>query len=474
MNAFARATRSLRDYDPVRVTGRVRRVVGLVAEAEGLPLAVGSSCRLVCRGQGSRELDAEVVGFRDGRTLLLPYGRLDGVAPGDRVVHDGAKLDVGVGRELLGRVVDGRGLPIDGAGPLGAMERFSLDQPPVPAMRRQRIAAPVGTGVRAIDTLLACGKGQRMGIFAGSGVGKSTILGMLARRCEVPITVVALIGERGREVREFIERDLGPEGLARSVVVVATSDDPPVLRLRAARTATAIAEWFRDQGEDVLLLLDSLTRVALAQREVGLSANEPPTTRGFTPSVFTLLPQLLERTGAGERGTITSFYTVLVEGDDLHDPIGDAVRGILDGHIWLSRKLAARGHFPAIDVLESVSRVMPEVVEEEHVAAAQQVGEDLARARDVEDLVQLGAYVRGQDTRTDGALDRLPAIEELLRQGAKDSCTRTEAVESMLAIGRERGLRAMARGGFGGSPGPVPIGGGAESGDARGTEGGTR
>ena len=438
MSAFRTSLEAIRDLDPVRVTGKIRRVVGLVAEAEGLPLAVGAGCQIHCRNQPERALDAEVVGFRDGRTLLLPYGRLEGVAPGDRVIHEGTKLDVPVTRELLGRVVDGRGVPIDREGALKPTARVPADGQPVAPLERQRIVEPIGTGVRAIDTLLACGKGQRLGIFAGSGVGKSTLLGMLAKRSDAPISVIALVGERGREVRDFIERDLGPEGLERSVVVVATSDDPPVMRLRAARTATAIAEWFRDQGEDVLLLLDSLTRVALAQREVGLSANEPPTTRGFPPSVFTLLPQLLERTGAGERGTITSFYTVLVEGDDLHDPIGDAVRGILDGHIWLSRKLASRGHFPAIDILESVSRVMPDVIDEAHATAAQLVREDLARVGEVEDLVQLGAYVRGQDTRTDQALDRMKAVEALLRQSADEVTNRTDAVASLLSIGTPR------------------------------------
>ncbi len=437
MNIFRQAIETVRDQDPVRIVGRVRRVVGLVAEAEGLPLPVGGACRIVLGQDSERDVDAEVVGFRDGRTLLLPFGRLDGVAPGDPVVYEGARQDVPVSTDLLGRVIDGRGDPIDGLEEIRPQARVPADGTPVSPLLRQRIQEPIGTGVRAIDALLTCGKGQRMGIFAGSGVGKSTILGMLANRSEAPVCVIGLVGERGREVREFIERDLGPEGLKRSIVVVATSDDPPVLRLRAARTATAIAEWFRDRGEDVLLLLDSLTRVALAQREVGLSANEPPTTRGFPPSVFTLLPQILERTGAGVEGTITSFYTVLVEGDDLHDPIGDAVRGILDGHIWLSRRLASRGHFPAIDILESVSRVMPEVISEEHAVAAQLIKEDLARARDVEDLVQLGAYVRGQDPRTDAALDRFPKIETLLRQRSDEECSRRESVEALISIGTE-------------------------------------
>ncbi len=434
MSTFRRAIDLLGDRAPVRVTGRVRRVVGLVAEAEGLPLPVGGACRIRCRQESGRELEAEVVGFRDGRTLLVPYGRLDGVAPGDAVIYEGARFDVPVSEALLGRVIDGRGNPIDKLGPIRPEARVSADGEPVPPLSRRRIDQPFGTGVRAIDTLLACGRGQRMGIFSGSGVGKSTLLGMLARGCDAPISVVALVGERGREVREFIERDLGPEGLARSIVVVATSDDPPVLRLRAARTATAISEWFRDRGQDVLLLLDSLTRVALAQREVGLSANEPPTTRGFPPSVFSLLPRLLERTGAAEHASITSFYTVLVEGDDLHDPIADAVRGILDGHIWLSRALASRGHFPAIDILESVSRVMPAVVDELHLAAAAEAKEHLARAKEVEDLVQLGAYVRGQDTRTDTALDRMPRLEKLLRQRSDEPCPRETAVGELLLI----------------------------------------
>lgn len=437
MNPFRAAIGILSDIDPVRVTGRVRRVVGLAAEAEGLPLPVGGACRISQRQEGRRELEAEVVGFRDGRTLLLPYGRLDGVAPGDPVVYEGSRLDVPLSRALLGRVIDGRGTPIDGLGPIVPEARRPADGTPVPPLGRRPIETPVGTGVRAIDALLTCGRGQRMGIFSGSGVGKSTLLGMIARQSDVPVRVVALVGERGREVPDFVRRELGPEALARSVVIVATSDDPPVLRLRAARTATTIAEWFRDLGQDVIFLLDSITRVALAQREVGLSANEPPTTRGYPPSVFSLLPQLLERTGPGVDASITSFYTVLVEGDDLNDPIGDAVRGILDGHIVLSRRLAARGHFPAIDVLESVSRVMPDVVDESHAAAARMVIEDLARVRDVEDIVQLGAYVRGQDPRTDAALDRFPRIEALLRQRAEDLCPRDVTVRELESIAGE-------------------------------------
>ncbi|MFQ5653203.1 MAG: FliI/YscN family ATPase [Planctomycetota bacterium] len=434
MSAFHRELAALGASESLRITGEVRRVVGLIAEAEGLPLPVGSSCRIRCRMEGNRELEAEVLGFHDHRTLLVPFGRLDGVSPGDPVIFEGDRLEVGVSKELLGRVLDGNGEPIDGKGPAAHAERAPIDGRPISPLTRQRITRPFGTGVRSIDALLTAGRGQRLGIFSGSGVGKSVLLGMLARASDAPVTVIGLIGERGREVREFVERDLGDAGLGRSVVVVATSNESPVMRLRAARVATAIAEWFRDQGEDVLFLLDSITRVAFAQRELGLSAFEPPATRAFPPSVFSLLPTLLERTGPGEEGSITSFYTVLVEADDLHDPIGDAVRGILDGHIWLSRRLATRGHFPAVDVLESVSRVMRDVIDPEHGRAAQALVEDLARYRDVEDLIQLGAYVRGGDPPPDEAVDRMPGIEALIRQPAEELSSFGEAREGLLAL----------------------------------------
>lgn len=399
----------------LRVTGRVSRVQGLLVEAEGLSLPVGSNCDIVCQSSGSL-IDAEVVGFKEGAALLVPSGGMAGVAPGDPVRFEGKQSFARVSEHLLGRVLDSRGNPIDGKGPLIAGSRSPLDADPTSPLKRQRIDRPFGTGVRAIDASLTCGRGQRVGIFAGSGVGKSVLLGMLARRATCPIRVIALIGERGREVREFVERDLGPEGLEQSIVVVSTSDEPPVRRLRAARLATAIAEWFRDRGDDVLLMLDSVTRIALAQREIGLSAHEPPTTRGYPPSVFGILARLLERAGPGEVGSITGFYTVLVEGDDEQDPIGDAVRGILDGHIWLSRDLANRGHFPAIDVLKSVSRVMSAVVDDEHRAAHRRLVEDLAKYREVEELVQLGAYVAGGDAAADKAIQNRPSIEELLRQ----------------------------------------------------------
>ncbi|MFN0059559.1 MAG: FliI/YscN family ATPase [Planctomycetota bacterium] len=434
MRALSNLHSAIAGQDLVTVSGRVRRVNGLVIEADGLPLAIGSQCRVLCRQLAGQSLEAEVVAFRDQRTVLLPCGPTAGVSPGDAVLYEGEQPGVGVGQELLGRILDARGQPIDGKGPIRCIERLRLDSPPIPPLGRQRIHRPMSTGVRAIDSLLTCGCGQRVGVFSGSGVGKSVLLGMLARYSAARVNVIALVGERGREVREFVERDLGPIGLSRSVVVTATSDESPVMRLRAARVATRIAEWFRDSGVDVTFLLDSITRVALAQREVGLSASEPPATRAFPPSVFTLLAQLLERTGPAELGSITGFYTVLVEGDDLHDPIGDAVRGILDGHIWLSRKLATRGFFPAIDVLESVSRVMKDVVTTEHLEFAREAVADLARARDVEDLIHLGAYVRGTDPRTDLAVDRVGRIEALLRQTPDESASLEQAAAQLKAI----------------------------------------
>lgn len=434
-----RALGTVTENDAIRVVGRVRRLVGLLAEAEGLTLPVGSTCRIACRMESNRELEAEVMGFRDDRTLLVPCGSLTGISPGDPVLYEGERPGVRVSEDLLGRIVDGNGEPIDDKGPVGWHTRVPSEGRPISPMARHRIRDVLTTGVRAIDSLLTCGRGQRVGIFSGSGVGKSVLLGMLARNCDAPLNVIALIGERGREVREFVERDLGEAGLARSVVVVATANDPPLMRLRAARTATAIAEWFRDQGNDVLFLLDSITRVAFAQRELGLSAHEPPTTKAFPPSTFSVLSQLLERTGPAESGSISSFYTVLVEADDLHDPIGDAVRGILDGHIWLSRRLANRGHFPAVDVLESVSRVMNDIVSPEHIAAVREIIEDLSRFRDVEDLIQLGAYVRGADPRTDLAVDRRRRIEELLRQGPEERGTFDAVVESLRAIAEHKG-----------------------------------
>ena len=342
--------------------GRVSRVVGLLVESNGPQARIGEVCELR-RGDGS-PVPVEVVGFRDGRLLTVPLGDTNGIRPGDRIVARGGVLSMPAGDALLGRVVDGLGEPIDGRGPLRVRGRALLKPPALNPLARESITIPLGTGVRAIDGLLTCGRGQRIGLFGGSGVGKSTLLGMMARGCEADVVVLALVGERGREVRSFIEHDLGPGGLEKSVVVVSTSDSPPLVRLRAAYGATAIAEYFRDQGRNVLLMMDSVTRFAMAQREVGLAAGEPPTAKGYPPSVFAMLPGLLERAGnVRGSGSITAIYSVLVEGDDTNEPIADAVRGILDGHIVLSRDLAGRNHYPAIDILASISRTMPQVTD---------------------------------------------------------------------------------------------------------------
>ncbi len=417
---FRREAELLADIVPARISGRITRIVGLVAESLGLAAPIGAQCEIIDRRGES--VPAEVVGFREENAIIVPYGDIRGVAAGDRIFYRGDVPRVWVGSELIGRVLDSTGRPIDVAGSNGRPRawrrerRMPIHGTAINPMQRQRIHSPLATGVRVVDGLFTVGRGQRMGIFAGSGVGKSVLLSMVSRNTTADVSVIALIGERGREVREFIERDLGPEGLARSVVVVATSDEPALRRLQAAMIATAIAEFFRDLGKDVVLLMDSLTRVAMAQREIGLSAGEPPATKGYPPSVFAMLPRLLERSGPGITGNITAFYTVLIEGDDLHDPIGDAVRGIIDGHLWLSRELAGRSFFPAVDPLMSISRSMPDVVSEDHLTAGRRSIELISRYRGVEDLIQLGAYARGADPRVDEAVDAMPAIERLLRQ----------------------------------------------------------
>ncbi len=387
----------LAQSDPVPVVGQVTRAVGLLVESTGPAASVGEICE-VRSGRGV-PLPVEVVGFRDGRLLSVPLGETAGIRPGDRIVARGGALTVPVGDELFGRVIDGLGHPLDGLGPITTKRVAPLRPDALNPMARESIKAPIGTGVRAIDALLTCGLGQRIGVFGGSGVGKSTLLGMMARGTEADVVVLGLIGERGREVRSFLEHDLGPRGLERSVVVVSTSDSPPLARQRAAYAATAIAEAFRHAGRNVLLLMDSITRFAMAQREVGLAAGEPPTAKGYPPSVFSRLPGLLERAGSLRgRGSITAFYTVLVEGDDHNEPVADAVRAILDGHIVLSRDLAARNHYPAIDILPSVSRTMPSVTSAEHRTKAAQVREWLATIRDNEDLVSVGCVRAGQQS----------------------------------------------------------------------------
>jgi flagellum-specific ATP synthase len=391
----------------------------------------------VCEIRSPRTGDAwpaEVVGFRDNRVLLMPLSRLDGLQPGCEVValHRAAQAPAGV--NLVGRILDGMGEPIDGHGPLLNTSETPLRQTPPHPLRRRRVEEPMGTGVKAIDAFVPLARGQRLGIFAGSGVGKSTLLGMIARTAEAEVNVIALVGERGRELREFIERDLGEEGLKRSVVVVATSDQPALVRLRAALLATAIAESFRDAGKDVLLMMDSVTRFAMAQREVGLAAGEPPTTRGYPPSVFAMLPQLLERTGMGETGSITALYTVLVEGGDFDEPISDAVRGILDGHMVLSRSLAAANHYPAIDVLESISRLQTAICTPPQLRLLARARDLLALYRRHEEVIAIGAYVRGSQPAVDQAIDKHPALIAFLRQGMEERWPRERVFQELERI----------------------------------------
>lgn len=398
--------------------GRVAKIIGLTVECEGPTAAIGELCKIVLGGK--EVCKAEVVGFKDQRTLVMPLGDLGGIRPGMEVIAEGATLSAPVGPGLLGRVLDGLGNPLDDKGPVNAIGYKSIYAEPPNALIRRRIDKPMFTGIRAIDSFLTIGQGQRLGIFAGSGVGKSVTMGMIARNCLAKINVIALIGERGREVREFIEKDLGPEGLARSVVIVATSDQPALIRLKASLLATTIAEYFRDQGEEVMLLLDSSTRLAMAQREIGLAIGEPPATKGYTPSVFAFLPKLLERAGSGVVGSITALYTVLVEGDDLDDPIADTVRSILDGHIVLSRALANRNHYPAIDVLASISRCRSDVTSAEFRKLAGQLLESLAVYKKSEDLIQIGAYAQGSDPAIDLAIKRRDALQTFLRQGVDE------------------------------------------------------
>ncbi len=418
------------------IAGRVADVVGLVVESSGPNARIGDLCYLENDLYGSERLPAEVVGFKGDRTLLMPLGELGGIRAGSIVHATGSCLRVPVGSQLLGRVLDGLGNPMDGLGPISTDKTYPiLAQPPSP-LERTMIKNPLPTGVRAIDGCLTLGEGQRIGIMAGSGVGKSTLLGMIARNCMADINVIALVGERGREVREFIEYDLGEEGLRRSVVVCATSEQPALVRLKAALTATAIAEGFRDEGKKVLLMMDSVTRFAMAQREVGLAIGEPPSTKGYTPSVFALLPRLMERAGTGPQGSITALYTVLVEGDDTNEPISDAARGILDGHIVLNRRLTSRGHYPPIDLLQSLSRTMPMVVQPGQMEMARDLREMLASYRDIEDMVNIGAYKPGTNPKADRALDRNDPINAFLRQRKDEGSSWDETLRGLqIALG---------------------------------------
>lgn len=429
LNRFHNAISHL---NPLSISGRVVQVVGLMVEAMGLNCQIGEICEIET-GQ-RRSLIAEVIGFRNGHTMLMPLGGMDGIQPDSTVRSVSRSFKSPIGNSLIGRVLNGMGEPIDGKGPLEVVEWASTNQSPPHPLQRSVIEEPLITGVRVLDGMLTCGKGQRMGIFAGSGVGKSTLLGSIARNSESDISVIALIGERGREVREFLERDLGPEGLARSVIVVSTSDQPALARMKAAMVAMTIAEFFRDTGLDVMFMMDSVTRYAMAQREIGLSIGEPPASKGYTPSVFAMLPRLLERAGRGKVGSITGFFTVLVEGDDFNEPISDAVRGILDGHIILSRTLAARNHFPAIDVLNSVSRVMPSLTTKEHLQSAAFARKNLAVYEKIRDLVNIGAYVKGSDPEADTALLVMPELNGFLQQGRSDVSSFGNTLKSLAEI----------------------------------------
>ncbi|MBP1757599.1 MAG: flagellar protein export ATPase FliI [Firmicutes bacterium] len=423
----------LASIDPISFYGTVSQVIGLMIESIGPMAKIGDLC-LIHSYDRTSSVTAEVVGFRESRILLMPFGKLVGIGPGSKVDALGRSLRVPVGMNLRGRIIDGLGNPIDDLGPLQADDLYPIDNPPPNPLTRNRIQDPLPLGVKAIDGLITCGRGQRIGIFSGSGVGKSTLLGMIARNAQADINVITLVGERGREVREFVEKDLRPEGLAKSVVIVATSDQPAIIRQKSALLGTAVAEYFREQGMNVMLLMDSLTRFAMAQREIGMAIGEPPVSRGYTPSVFNVLPRLLERTGTSAQGSITGLYTVLVEGDDMNEPVADTVRGILDGHIVLSRNLAHRNHYPAIDVLASVSRIMPDIVTPGHLANAGFLRKHLSIYREAQDLINIGAYKPGANAEIDTAVALQPLIKQFLCQGVHDQTDYHTIVAQMKKI----------------------------------------
>ncbi|WMJ88449.1 flagellar protein export ATPase FliI [Anaerocolumna sp. MB42-C2] len=424
--------RNLVDKSYEKSLGKVVKVVGLTIESIGPKANLNDLCLIVSKDK-KQTVMAEVVGFRDNRILLMPYGNVEGVGVGSTVESTKEPLKVWVGESLLGKTLDGLGRPIDNSG-IELAKSYSVEAEPPDPMKRKLIDEVLPLGVKAVDAMITVGKGQRIGIFAGSGVGKSTLLGMFARNTKADINVIALIGERGREVREFIERDLGEEGLKRSVVVVATSDKPALIRKKAAKTATAIAEFFRDQGKDVLLMMDSLTRFSMAQREIGLASGEPPVSRGYPPSVYSEMPKLLERAGNSEHGSITGLYTVLVDGDDFNEPITDTARGILDGHIMLTRKLANKNHYPAIDVLQSISRVMSSIVTKEHKTAAGKLKMVLATYSEAEDLINIGAYKNGSNKNIDYAISKIDSVNEFLKQDVDDKLEFGEIIDSLAEI----------------------------------------
>jgi flagellum-specific ATP synthase len=419
--------------DPIKYTGVVTRVMGLLIESSGPQVVLGEVCQILIPGAAS-PVKAEVVGFRDNTVQLMPYGEIDGIEPGCVIVASGKTLEIPVSNRMLGRVIDSLGRPYDELGSYGADSWYSAAAPSPDALKREVIRERMTTGVRAIDFLTAIGKGQRMGIFSGSGVGKSTLLGMIARNTNADVNVIALIGERGREVREFIERDLGPEGMKKSVIIVSTSDTPPLARLRGAYVATAVAEYFRDQGKDVMLLFDSITRFARAQREIGLAAGEPPANRGYPPSVFEKLPKLLERCGTNDKGTITGFYTILVEGDDMDEPISDNVRGILDGHIVLERRLAQKYHYPSINVLNSLSRLSNVVTGRDEQKAAGKFRRLIAEYTEAEDLINVGAYASGSNSAIDEAISKIDDINGFLRQEVDDKAPLEKTLKQASSI----------------------------------------
>ncbi|MDL2289335.1 flagellar protein export ATPase FliI [Clostridia bacterium OttesenSCG-928-F22] len=431
---LAKYSNIINTADPFTCTGKVTQVVGLTVECVGLNARMGDVCKLYT-GNADDCILTEVVGFKEDKVLLMPLGELSGIGPDNYVEATNEPLKVPVGEGFLGRVLDALGNPMDGKGPVVADDYYSIANPPPNPLMRDRIKEILPLGVKAIDSLLTIGQGQRVGIFAGSGVGKSTLLGMMARNTTADINVIVLIGERGREVRDFLEKDLGEEGLKRSILIVATSDQPALLRLKSASVGTSIAEYFREKGYNVLLMMDSLTRFAMAQREIGMATGEPPVSRGYTPSVYAIMPKLLERSGTSDKGSITGLYTVLVEGDDMNEPISDTVRGILDGHIVLSRKLAHNNHYPAIDVLSSISRLMVDIVDEGHLQQAGFVKNMMATYRDVQDLISIGAYKKGSNPNVDQAIELRGPINRLLQQSIGEAFTYDETIEQLMQIG---------------------------------------
>ncbi|MBG91108.1 MAG: EscN/YscN/HrcN family type III secretion system ATPase [Actinobacteria bacterium] len=430
---FERYQKVVQRQDLLQVVGKVIQVVGLIVEAQAQGVSVGEVCRIVV--DKDNVVLSEVVGFKEDKVLLMPLGLLSGVRPGSRIYATGKPVQVQVGMGLLGRVLNGMGQVMDGKGELeNCPDVYDLDNDPPDPVLRPRISKVLKTGVKAIDVALTLGRGQRVGIFAGSGVGKSTLMGMLARNCEAEVNVISLVGERGREVKDFIEESLGEEGLRKSVVICATSDQPPVIRLRGAMVGTAVAEYFRSQGKDVLFMMDSVTRFAMAQREIGLATGEPPTTKGYTPSVFAMLPRLMERAGTSEKGSITAIYTVLVEGGDMDEPIADAARGILDGHILLSRDLAAKNHYPCIDIGHSVSRLFGVINERAHQDACGGLREVLARYAEAEDLINIGAYVKGSNPKVDNAIDKIDEVNQLLRQRTEENIDFEDSLRQLMGI----------------------------------------